>query len=351
MIQKKLKIGVVGLGWVGMARHVPTLLASENFELVGVADRSAERIETFRAKLRGIRADQANRLADVPWIDEVDAISIATAPFAHHDLVCEGLARGLHVITEKPFAMTPAEGDAMVSAAGEAKRTLAVVHNFQFARSMAKLERDLSNGRIGQVRGLRALQLGNPARRLPAWFEELPFGLFYDESPHLLYLLERIAGPLDLAKAVCVDDWHGRPTPYQIDAWFRSPSEYPIALSCCFEASVSEWYLIVHGERAMGIVDIFRDIYICLPNDGSHSTGEVLRTSFLASWQHWIQHLSSGTLHMSGRLRYGNDHVFDRFAAGAGGNSEALKPIEGVAGARTLRLQHEIMAHAERIFR
>jgi predicted dehydrogenase len=40
------------------------------------------------------------------------------------------LQRGLHVITEKPFAISVREGQAMLAAATAADRTLAVVHNF-----------------------------------------------------------------------------------------------------------------------------------------------------------------------------------------------------------------------------
>lgn len=346
---RKLRMGVVGLGWVGSARHIPTISANPAYELVGVADRSAERVAQF-AKANGkVRACQAKTLSAIDWIDEVDAISVATAPMAHHDLVCEGLARGLHVITEKPFAMTPGEGAAMVAAAADADRTLAVVHNFQFARSMEKLDRDIASGHLGRIRGVRALQLGNPSRRLPTWYQQLPLGLFYDESPHLLYLLSRVAGPLSLAKAVCVHNPDGQATPYQIDAWFRSDSEFPVTMSCCFEASVSEWYLLVHGEKSVAIVDIFRDIYIRLPNDGSHATAEVIRTSFAATAQHWAQHGTSGLLHVLGKLRYGNDHVFDRFARGVAGDKAALAPIDAAAAQRVLALQHDIISNAERL--
>lgn len=344
-----IRIGVVGLGWVGQARHIPALTANPAFQLVGVADRSESRVREFAARKPQFAADNATRLADIDWIDEVDAISVATAPFAHHDLVGEALERGLHVITEKPFAMNPAEGRAMVKAAEASGKTLAVVHNFQFARSMRRLDRDLTSGRIGDIKGLRAIQFGNPARRLPIWYQDLPLGLFYDESPHLLYLLSRLAGPLNLARAVCVENRDGGATPYHIDAWFRSEAGYPISMSCCFEASLSEWYLIVHGERATAIVDIFRDIYLRLPNDGGHGTREVVRTSGLATLQHWVQHGSSGALHLAGKLRYGNDHVFARFAAGIHGDGEALEPIAGAAALRTLELQHDIITQSARL--
>ena len=346
-----VRIGVIGLGWVGRARHIPTLRSNPRFQLVGVADRHGERAAEAAKAMRGVRDGKGTRLADIAWIDGVDAVSIATAPVAHHDLVCEALARGLHVITEKPFAMSVAEGQAMADAAKAADRKLAVVHNFQFARSMKQLRADLDSGRIGRIRGVRALQLGNPSRRLPEWYEELPLGLFYDESPHLLYLLGSIAGPLRLAKAVSVEGGNGRSTPDQIDAWFTAEgADFPITLSCNFESSLSEWYLLVHGDMSVGIVDIFRDIYLRLPNDGSHATKDVIRTSILATSQHWWQHLASGLPHLLGKLRYGNEEVFERFASAIAGDAGRLQPIGAEAALHTLTLQHDIIDGRERAY-
>jgi predicted dehydrogenase len=239
----------------------------------------------------------------------------------------------------------------MVAAAAYADRRLAVVHNFQFSRSMRRLCSDLESGRLGQIRGVRAVQLGNPSRRLPTWYEELPLGLFYDESPHLLYLLSSIAGPLSLVKAVSAESRRGSATPAQIDAWFAAKgADYPITLSCNFESTLSEWYLAVHGEQAVGIVDIFRDIYLRLPNDGRHGTANVIRTSIAATTQHWWQHVTSGVPHLAGKLRYGNDEVFARFGRAVAGERSELGPIDSSMALQILTLQHAIIAERERVY-
>ncbi len=346
----KIRIAVIGLGWVAQARHIPAIERDSRFELVGVIDRSEGRAAEAAAKFNIPQFAKADALSNVDWARDLDALSIATAPMAHHDLAIEALSRGMHVITEKPFAMSRSEGAAMVEAASVAKRHLAVVHNFQFARSMQALQADLQSGRFGKITGIRAIQLGNPARRLPVWYEELPLGLFYDESPHLLYLLRALSGPLTLRKAVSLDSRKGMKTPDQIDAWFTAEgADHPITLSCNFESALSEWHILVHGEKGVGIVDIFRDIYLRLPNDGGHGTTEVLRTSLSATWQHWWQHITSGIPHLTGKLIYGNDEVFGRFADAIGGDAERLSPICAQAANATLNLQHDIIEHRERI--
>lgn len=350
-MSKTVRIGIVGLGWVGQTRHLPTIASDPNLKLVGVADRSEKRAREVARRLGGVRGSTAARLSDIEWIDDVDAISVATAPMAHHALVREALDRGLHVITEKPFAMSVSEGSAMVEDSARTSKCLAVVHNFQFARSMRQLKDDLATGKLGAVRGLRAIQLGNPSRRLPSWYEELPLGLFYDESPHLLYLLSSVAGRLSLVKAVSAESRRGNATPAQIDAWFTAEdADYPITLSCNFESGLSEWHLAVHGEKAVAIVDIFRDIYLRLPNDGGHGTAEVIRTSLSATAQHWWQHLTSGVPHLAGKLRYGNDEVFARFGRAIRGDRAALNPIDAAMAQQILALQHAIISERERVY-
>ena len=348
---RPLRVAAIGLGWVAQNRHLPVMDRSDRFEVVGVIDRAEGRAAGIAQKRGYARSSQAGSLAGVDWLDEVDAVTIATAPMAHFALAGEALARGKHVLTEKPFTMAADEGAALVANAAAADRRLAIVHNFQFARSTRRLRADLEAGALGEIRGVDAVQFGNPGRRLPTWIDELPFGLFYDESPHLLYLLRAIAGPLTLARALVVADRDGAATPARVDAWFSgAEAHYPIHLACNFESPISEWYLMVSGTKKLGIVDIFRDIYIALPNDGRHDTAKVLRTSLAATWQHWLQHVTSGVPHLTGRLNYGNDEIFDRFARAVGGEGEALSPIGPHAAQAVLALQHEIVNRAEAVY-
>ncbi|MGH6844112.1 MAG: Gfo/Idh/MocA family protein [Methylocella sp.] len=338
-----VRIAVVGCGWVAQQRHLPVIDKSESFDSVGVIDRKKGRAEEVASK-RGLRRHaQANSLSEVPWIDEVDAVTVAAAPMAHYSLIKEALTLGKHVLTEKPFVMTVEQGEEVVRIANRQNLCLAIVHNFQFARSSKRLIAEIASGSLGRVHGMDAVQLGNPLRRLPEWYEELPLGLFYDESPHLLYLMRALAGPLRLSRAMSIPSLSGLHTPARVEAWFNAPANYPIRLACNFESPVSEWYLMIFGERRLGIIDIFRDIYLSLPNDGAHDTRRVITTSLIATFQHWLQHLTSGVPHLAGRLFYGNDEVFARFAAAIDGDADALVPIGPAHALDTLRLQHAII--------
>jgi predicted dehydrogenase len=338
------------LGWVSLHRHVPAMRRDAAFDVVGLIDRRAGHATTVARRYGVPRHHAGESLAGVPWLDEVDAVVIGTAPTAHAALIREALLLGKHVLTEKPFVMTPAEGEALVALARERRRVLAVVHNFQFARSTRRLAAEIAAGRFGALRFLHARQLGNPLRRLPAWYDELPLGLFYDESPHLLYLLRALApAPLRFLRAAVHPSTTGKRTPAWISAHYAASREaIPVKLDLAFEAPLSEWHVSVAGEHRLGDVDVFRDIYLGLPNDGAHTTWPVLRTSLTATCSHWAQHLASGPRHLLGSLYYGNEEVFRRFAAAAlsGGEPVAIGAEDALA---VLRMQHEIIEKAERL--
>jgi predicted dehydrogenase len=345
---KPVRVAAIGLGWVTLHRHIPALLRNPAFRLAGVIDPHPGRAEQTAQKLGLAHFAETDDLAKVEWFNDVDAVTIGAPPMIHAALAVNALAQGKHVLTEKPFAMTVAEGEAMADAARAGSRVLAVVHNFQFSRAARKLANDLARGRLGNIRRIAAVQLGNPKRRLPDWYEQLPLGLFYDESPHFFYLLRGLAGGmLHLQHAHGVADSAGANTPRFVSMLYMSANALPVTIDCQFDSALSEWYVLVTGERALGILDIFRDIYLRLPNDGAHTLPQVLRTSVSALIQHAAQHVPNGLAYLRGRLDYGNDEVFARFARaiydGASPNGIGIDDALAV-----LKLQHEATAAIER---
>lgn len=340
-----IRIGIVGLGWVATHRHIPSLLRNPRFRIVGVADRNGALAEQWGRKLQ-IAHCNADTTSDITWLNEADALDVATAPMAHHALARDALAAGKHVITEKPFAMSLEEGRDLVARAKENRRALAIVHNFQFSSAVRRLEQDLQSGTIGPIRSIVATQWGNPGRRLPAWYDQLPGGLFYDESPHLLYLVKRLApAPLFLESVDACASTLGHRTPSSIDAHYRAHASHgtiPVTINCRFESPLSEWHVAVLGEHAAGIVDVFRNIYLRLPNDGTHGTRQVLRTSLQASWAHWWQHVTNGPRHLAGTLLYGNPTVFERFG-GAIISGNPAPEISGNDALSILEMQWAIL--------
>jgi scyllo-inositol 2-dehydrogenase (NADP+) len=338
-----IRIAIIGLGWVAVNRHIPALRRNPAFRLVGVVSRHGGRAAEAAARFGIPRFAASDDFSHVDWLDEIDAVVIATPPAAHAGLTCAALEKGKHVLVEKPFAMTVEEGERMVTVARAQKRVLAVVHNFPFSRGAKKLIADLERGKLGSLRRADCLQLGNPRRLSPGWVRDLPLGLFYDESPHVFSLLRRIAGErLVLKHASGMSFPDGKPA--QVSLFYQNSDRLSVSVSCRYDSALSEWYVTVTGEQALGILDVYRDIYIKLPNDGAHRSLDVLRTSVSAMAQHIWQYVPNGVAYSRGRLDYGNDEVFARFVRAIRGEEGVLAGIGAEDALAVLRLQHEALA-------
>lgn len=339
----RIRIACVGAGWVTGARHLPALLRSPEFEVVGIIDRTTAKARAYAERF-GLRRWAGDPQLDVPWLSEVDALTIGTPPAVHFSLARRALAVGKHVLMEKPVALAVAEGEALREQAAGAGVVLAVVHNFQFARSALTLRRRIASGRFGRVTGLFAVQLSSPRRRLPAWYEHLPWGLFYDEAPHLLYLTRAFGGEPRVVHAHALASPRGVTTPAIVMAQLAC-GDVPATLYMNFEAPVSEWHLVVMTERRVLALDVFRDVLVEVPDDDGHRAFDILRSSGAAALTHGLGVAASGARLALGKLSYGNDDVVARFAAAV---REGVAP-QGISiddGVKVLALQHAIMAAA-----
>lgn len=336
-----LRVAAVGLGWVSQNRHLPAIWRRAEYELAGVIDVDGGRARTIAGEYNVQHAGTA-RLGEVDWLDTVDAILVGAPPCAHGELIEQALALRKHVLTEKPFVISIGEGERLAQAARRAGRVLAVVHNFQFTRAFACLQRDMASGRLGEIHSLLAVQLSSPRRRLPPWVAGLPGGLFFDESPHPLYLARRLLPGVELEQ-VRVAAGTGGATPREVWAQLRNRRGQGATVLMRFEAAVSEWHVTLAAEHGTADLDLFRDIYLFVPSDVRHDR-EAARSSLQAMHGPLWGSLTGSPLHVRSRHGYGYDEVLARFAAAIRDGTLQPEHIGCADALSVLRLQQEILA-------
>lgn len=332
-----IPIVVVGAGWVGEHRHIPSMRRTGSAEVIGIVDRHLDRAERIARKYA--LPHFADTL-DTPWLEQAQAATVAVSPDQHHGVARDLIDRGKHVLLEKPMCVTVADAEALAQHARDKRRTLAIVHNFQFARSVVRAQQKIASGEWGRVTGLAAMQMSNPGRRLPVWYDDLPGGLFFDESPHLLYLLRAFGGDLSLDSARLTPGLTGN-TPSIVTAELHA-GEVPATLTMHFEAPISEWQIVVMTEAGAAAIDIFRDILVFVPNDGRHEARDVVRSSFAMLAGHAAGFVRSGVRMVTRRLDYGNVEVCRRFINAIETGTPPLDIDSGTA-LDVLRMQHEIL--------
>src|SRR5438105_255174 len=122
-----LRVGVVGVGIMGQ-NHARVFADVPGVRLIGVADPDRKQRNFVSGALGCVGyADVEGLLAD-----GVDAVTIAAPTHLHRDLALTCIARGVHVLVEKPIASSVEEGNAIIAAARRAGVTLMVGHVERF---------------------------------------------------------------------------------------------------------------------------------------------------------------------------------------------------------------------------
>src|SRR5205823_3740310 len=86
---------------------------------------------------------------------EADAVLLVSPPSTHRPLAEQALAAGLHVLSEKPFALSLEDARAVAKAAKRASRYAMVAQNYRFRRQSRALQGLVRSGRLGALLGVR----------------------------------------------------------------------------------------------------------------------------------------------------------------------------------------------------
>lgn len=122
----KIRVATIGVGHLGR-HHARLLPAVPGAELVAAVDLLRDRAEAAVAGTGAAAIEDYREL-----FGRVDAVTIAVPTVHHLEIAREFLARGVHVLVEKPMTPTLAEADELIAAARPSGAILAVGHTERF---------------------------------------------------------------------------------------------------------------------------------------------------------------------------------------------------------------------------
>jgi predicted dehydrogenase len=134
-MKKPIKVGVIGVGYLGKF-HAEKFAALEDAALVGVADVNSHRAQEVA---RGLNTQAFTDYREL--LPQVAAVSVAATTTQHYAVVRDCLNQGVHVLVEKPLAVTVAEADDLVELARRQGCFLMVGHLERFNSAMEELKR------------------------------------------------------------------------------------------------------------------------------------------------------------------------------------------------------------------
>jgi D-galactose 1-dehydrogenase len=139
-----LRIAVIGLGKIARDQHLPAIAASETFELAATVDPAGDGVEGT-PHFTSVEAMLERGVA-------VDAAALCTPPQVRRDLAEALLARGVHVLLEKPPGVTLGEVAVLEQAARNSGATLFAAWHSRFAAGVPTARAWLADKRILDVR-------------------------------------------------------------------------------------------------------------------------------------------------------------------------------------------------------
>ena len=148
-------------------RLIPAIRASRRGELVAVASRSAESAAAYAAKWE---IPQSFESYDAMLESgQVDAVYIGLPNHMHAEWSIRAMQAGVHVLCEKPFAISVAEVDAMIEASRRTGRALAEAFMYRHHPQTRQAGEYVREGRLGEisvVRGAFNFDLGGDAENV-----------------------------------------------------------------------------------------------------------------------------------------------------------------------------------------
>ena len=150
-----MKIAVVGCGAVSEYGHLPTIQSNPEWELVGIADTDPARLKEVQTKY-GVEHATAD-YRELLNINGLDALVVATHLNTHCEIAVDALNSGVHVLCEKPMAVSIDECKRMVDAARESECILAVNFNTRCGPRYRRIKQLIDEGSVGTVRVVRII--------------------------------------------------------------------------------------------------------------------------------------------------------------------------------------------------
>ena len=147
-----MRYALIGCGRIS-TNHIKAAV-NNNLEIVAVCDIVSEHMENLLEK-HGLQSDESiKRYTDYREMvkeNRIDLISIATESGLHGEIALYCIEQGIHVIIEKPMAMSLDEADKIIALSEEKGVKVAACHQNRFNIAVQEMRKALESGRFGKL--------------------------------------------------------------------------------------------------------------------------------------------------------------------------------------------------------
>ncbi|MEM1718911.1 MAG: Gfo/Idh/MocA family oxidoreductase [Thermosphaera sp.] len=196
--RKLLNIAVVGCGHIS-EEHLKAW-KNLNANIVAVCDTNIYLARSKAEKWKIPRFyEDVSKLIEM---EDLDAVSVCTPPNVRLSVIKPIVEKGVHVVVEKPFAMTIEEAKRIVELKDKYGVKVTVVHNWLFSHIMERVLKYLRKGYVGEIASVEISMYHTSRDPMAAdpshWCHKIPAGRFGENLPHPIYIIRAILGDVSV---------------------------------------------------------------------------------------------------------------------------------------------------------
>jgi UDP-N-acetyl-2-amino-2-deoxyglucuronate dehydrogenase len=195
-MSEKLKTGIIGCGKVA-GIHAAALTSISRSAFTAVCGKDEKRTQAFASKY-GVKA--YTNVTEMVSKEKLDAVIIGTPHPAHREPAIDALKAGANVLIEKPLASSLEDCDAILAAAAESGKQVAMISQRRFYSPCLRVKKAIESGKIGKPALGTVLMLGwrdEPYYKSDHWrgsWQGEGGGVLVNQAPHQLDLLQWFMG-------------------------------------------------------------------------------------------------------------------------------------------------------------
>jgi scyllo-inositol 2-dehydrogenase (NADP+) len=196
---RPLNVALLGYGFASKTFHAPLLVRVPGLRLRHIVSSDSAKVHRDYEDI-SVLAQPEEAFAD----PDVDLIVIATPNLTHFDLAHRALGAGKHVVVDKPFTNTVADGTALVKLARAQKKVLSVFQSRRWDGDFLTLRKLLAGGALGEVALFECHYDRYRPQPRQRWREQAGpgSGIWFDLGPHLIdQVLQLFGAP----ESICAD--------------------------------------------------------------------------------------------------------------------------------------------------
>ena len=147
-----MNVAIIGCGRIA-TNHIKAVL-NNKLNLVAVCDVLPEAMEALLSKHELARDVSIKRYTDYKVMlceNEIDLVGIATESGVHAEIALYCIEHDIHVIIEKPMAMSMEDATQIVSLSNERNVKVCACHQNRFNLSVQEMRKALEAGRFGRL--------------------------------------------------------------------------------------------------------------------------------------------------------------------------------------------------------